>query len=78
MGLTRFEPYVDTATMTIHHDRHHGAYVAALNGLVENIQARHHSASSHFSPISRPLPEAVRGPVRNNLGGTGTTPSFGS
>jgi len=27
-GFDALEPYVDTATMTIHHDRHHGAYVA--------------------------------------------------
>src|ERR1700674_188533 len=34
-GFDALEPYIDTTTMMIHHDRHHGAYVAALNGLVE-------------------------------------------
>lgn len=34
-GCDALEPYIDTTTMMIHHDRHHGAYVAALNGLVE-------------------------------------------
>jgi hypothetical protein len=37
-GYDALEPYIDTLTMTIHHDRHHGAYVAALNGLVEKFE----------------------------------------
>lgn len=28
------EPAIDATTMTIHHDRHHGAYVANLNGQI--------------------------------------------
>ncbi len=28
------EPAIDATTMTIHHDRHHGTYVANLNGLI--------------------------------------------
>ena len=29
------EPYIDAKTMMVHHDAHHGAIVAALNGLIE-------------------------------------------
>ena len=29
------EPVIDATTMTIHHDRHHGAYVANLNDQIE-------------------------------------------
>jgi Fe-Mn family superoxide dismutase len=29
------EPVIDATTMTIHHDRHHGAYVANLNAQIE-------------------------------------------
>jgi Fe-Mn family superoxide dismutase len=29
------EPLIDATTMTIHHDRHHGAYVANLNAQIE-------------------------------------------
>jgi Fe-Mn family superoxide dismutase len=36
-GFDALEPYIDTLTMTIHHHRHHGAHVAALNGLVEKF-----------------------------------------
>src|SRR6476469_1283646 len=31
-----FEPHIDAKTMEIHHDRHHAAYVANLNGLAKN------------------------------------------
>ena len=29
------EPYIDAQTMTIHHDKHHQAYVTNLNGALE-------------------------------------------
>ena len=30
------EPHIDAQTMQIHHDKHHGAYVAKLNAVVES------------------------------------------
>jgi Fe-Mn family superoxide dismutase len=33
-AATALEPAIDATTMTIHHDRHHGAYVANLNGQI--------------------------------------------
>ena len=32
------EPYIDAKTMEIHHDKHHGGYVANLNKVPENIR----------------------------------------
>ena len=29
------EPHIDEQTMRIHHDKHHAAYVAKLNGALE-------------------------------------------
>ena len=29
------EPFIDTTTMQIHHDKHHAAYVTNLNGAME-------------------------------------------
>jgi Fe-Mn family superoxide dismutase len=64
-----FEPHIDARTMEIHHDKHHGAYVAALN----------HFAKDHPQIAEKPVlevlgnletvPEAIRTGVRNNLGG---------
>ena len=68
-GFDALEPYIDTLTMTIHHDRHHGAYVAALNGLVEKYPGLATTAPVALLTDLAIVPEAVRGPVRNNLGG---------
>jgi Fe-Mn family superoxide dismutase len=64
-----FEPHIDAGTMQIHHDKHHGAYVAALNNF-----ARGHPQIAE-KPVLEVLgnleavPEAIRTGVRNNLGG---------
>src|SRR5882724_12890480 len=34
-AFNAFEPHIDAKTMEIHHDRHHGAYVANLNNLAK-------------------------------------------
>ena len=63
------EPHIDAQTMTIHHDKHHGAYVANANALVEKWPAL---ATQPIEAILADLgaaPEAVRAGVRNNLGG---------
>ncbi len=34
-AVDALEPYIDAQTMTIHHDKHHQAYVTNLNGALE-------------------------------------------
>jgi len=64
-GAEALEPAIDAATMTIHHDRHHGAYVANLNAQIKaNPQLADLSLEALQGRISR-FPEAVR----NNGGG---------
>jgi len=63
------EPHIDAQTMTIHHDRHHAAYVTNLNAAVKD-----HSqvAAMKLQDILAKLPEmpeAVRTAIRNNGGG---------
>ena len=59
------EPAIDAATMTIHHDRHHGAYVANLNAQIKaNPELADLSLEALQGRISR-FPEVVR----NNGGG---------
>jgi Fe-Mn family superoxide dismutase len=65
------EPNIDAQTMMIHHQRHHGAYVAALNGLVGKYPELATAASDPvvlLADLSK-VPLDVRTPVRNNLGG---------
>jgi Fe-Mn family superoxide dismutase len=59
------EPAIDATTMTLHHDRHHGAYVANLNGqIAANPALANLSLEALQGEISR-FPVAVR----NNGGG---------
>jgi len=63
------EPHIDTATMEIHHGKHHAAYVAKLNDAIAgNADAEAKTLEALISDLSG-LPEKVRGPVRNNGGG---------
>ena len=63
------EPSIDAATMEIHHDRHHKAYVDNLNKALTG------QATLEAKPLAALLgdlasvPDAIRGPVRNNGGG---------
>ena len=62
------EPHIYAETMRIHHDKHHGAYVANLNKAIEGTEY----ASWSIEDLVRrwaSLPESIRGAVRNNGGG---------
>lgn len=63
------EPHIDAQTMTIHHGRHHQAYVTNLNAAVaamgEAGRAPVESLLAHLDAV----PEAQRAAVRNNGGG---------
>jgi len=58
------EPHVDQATMEIHHDRHHQAYVDNLNKAIAGTEAENLSLEDIVKNISK-YPAAVR----NNGGG---------
>jgi superoxide dismutase, Fe-Mn family len=62
------EPYIDTETMHLHHDKHHAAYVNNLNAALKD----HPFANLPIDEVVRRLnevPESVRTAVRNNGGG---------
>ncbi len=63
------EPNIDTLTMNIHYTRHHQAYVSALNQLVDRWPELGTIAPEAIFADLTKVPEAVRTPVRNNLGG---------
>lgn len=63
------EPHFDAMTMEIHHDRHHAAYVANLNGALEkHPELFDKSAEALVADLSS-VPEDIRTAVRNNGGG---------
>lgn len=63
------EPYIDSQTMQLHHDKHHAAYVNNLNKALEkypNLQGR--PVDSLLKEINK-LPMNIRPVVLNNGGG---------
>jgi Fe-Mn family superoxide dismutase len=64
------EPFIDAQTMTIHHTKHHQAYITNLNGALEKApELASWSLDDLVTRLSE-VPEGVRGVVRNHGGGT--------
>ncbi|HEX7736570.1 MAG TPA: superoxide dismutase [Ktedonobacteraceae bacterium] len=62
------EPYIDTQTMQIHHDLHHGAYVTNLNAAIKDSPVANWSLNDLIVRLNE-VPENIRTAVRNNGGG---------
>lgn len=62
------EPHIDARTMEIHHDKHHGAYVAKLNAALEGTPYADWPIEKILREIQS-IPEAIRTAVQNNGGG---------
>ncbi len=63
------EPTIDKATMEIHHGKHHNAYVTNLNKALEGAPDLANKTAEELCKGIASVPEAVRGPIRNNGGG---------
>ena len=63
-GYDALEPYIDTKTMQIHHDKHHAAYVAKLNAAVAQQPAlgkmQIEDILKHLAKVNEPIRKAVR------------------
>ena len=62
------EPHIDEATMRVHHDKHHQAYVDKANGALEGTEWADSDVEDVLKSLSS-LPADKQGPVRNNAGG---------
>jgi Fe-Mn family superoxide dismutase len=63
------EPHIDALTMQIHHDKHHGAYVANLNKAVAGHADLAGKTVEELVQGLDKLPADIRTAVRNNGGG---------
>jgi Fe-Mn family superoxide dismutase len=63
------EPYIDAQTMTIHHDKHHAAYVTNLNAAIEKHPELGNKSLEQLLGDLNAVPEDIRTAVRNNGGG---------
>ena len=62
------EPTIDDATMHLHHDKHHQAYVDKVNAALEGTEWADTPIEEVVKNLSS-LPADKQGPVRNNGGG---------
>lgn len=67
-SYTALEPIIDAKTMEIHHQKHHGTYVAKLNEALAQFDASNLTLSQMLSDLTL-VPEKVRQAVRNHGGG---------
>ena len=63
------EPHIDKETMTIHHDKHHAAYVNNLNAALEGKADLASKSVEELVADLNAIPEDIRAAVRNNGGG---------
>ena len=62
------EPHIDEATMRVHHDKHHAAYVTNLNAAIEGTKWDGRPIEQVLAELDL-LPEDKQTAVRNNGGG---------
>ena len=62
------EPHVDEATMRVHHDAHHAAYVNNANAALEGTEWADRPVEQVLANLEL-IPEDKRTAVRNNAGG---------
>ncbi|MBE2221687.1 MAG: superoxide dismutase [Anaerolineae bacterium] len=63
------EPYIDTKTMGIHHDKHHQGYVNNLNAALESYPDLQGKSVMSLLANLNDVPEGIRTAVQNNGGG---------
>jgi superoxide dismutase, Fe-Mn family len=63
------EPYIDEVTMSIHHGKHHAAYVNNLNAALEKYPELQEKSLEELLISLDAIPEDIKAAVRNNGGG---------
>jgi Fe-Mn family superoxide dismutase len=67
-GYDALEPHIDEATMRVHHDKHHQAYVTNANNALEGTEWADKDVTEVLKNLDK-LPADKQAPVRNNAGG---------
>ncbi len=67
-GYDALEPHIDEATMRVHHDKHHAAYVTNLNNAIAGTEWEGRPIEQVLDNLDL-LPEDKRTAIRNNGGG---------
>ena len=67
-GYNALEPFIDEATMKLHHDKHHVTYTTKLNGAIDNSAYVGWSIEDLVTKY-KTLPADIQGVVQNHGGG---------
>jgi Fe-Mn family superoxide dismutase len=67
-GYDALEPHIDEATMRVHHDKHHQAYVDKVNAALDGTDWADRPIEDVIRNLGQ-VPEDKRTAVRNNGGG---------
>ena len=68
-GYNSLEPFIDSKTMHLHHDKHLATYVDNLNKVLAKHKELWHYSLQELIMNSDILPYEIRTPVLNNAGG---------
>ena len=69
-AVDALEPYIDAQTMSIHHTKHHQAYITNLNAAIEKHPELTEKSLEDLLSDLNAVPEDIRVAVRNHGGGT--------
>jgi hypothetical protein len=67
------EPFIDTVTMQVHHDKHHAAYVNNLNGALEKYPELAGKSLEELLSKLNVIPDEIRTTIRIMGVGRGIT-----
>lgn len=70
------EPFIDTETMKLHHDKHHQTYVTNVNNALASYPELAAKSVDDLLRDLSAIPEAIRGVVRNHGGGHSNHSAF--
>ena len=68
-GYDALEPFIDEATMRLHHDKHYAAYAKGLNAALADFPQLKTKPLEELLGNIQALPEGIRTTVRNHGGG---------
>ena len=68
-GYDALEPFIDTETMHLHHDKHHQAYIDKVNAAIAPYPQFHNMIIEDLMRKLDEVPAEIRTVVRNNGGG---------
>ena len=71
------EPYIDTQTMHLHHDKHHQAYVTNLNAAIDKAPELAKLTVEDLIRVWRTCPKPSAPPCATTAEATSTTPCSG-